>query len=198
MHQSISSTILLILFSCPFEFGSTWLLRRQRETSSVATYHWLDLPEDLVCLILDELLELIDFVRFATVCKKWHSLAKHYYLTTQRWRRNQVLPMLLIPCGFKEVDTKATKAKMLPSSLYSVSERRVYMNNFDSPVVPYGTKRLVGCSYGWLAMLDEQRRIVAFVNPFRKSDAPILLPPLKDGCYPDKVILSADPCFGCE
>lgn len=169
--------------------------KTKRDSFSGYLPEWLDLPEGLVCLIVDELLELIDFVRFAAVCKKWHSLAKHYYLTTQRWRRNQVLPMLLIPCGFKEVDTTTTKAKMLPFSLYSVSEKRVYMNNFDSPLVPYGTKRLVGCSHGWLATLDEQPRIVALVNPFRKSVAPILLPPLKDGCYLDKVILSADPAL---
>lgn len=36
---------------------------------------WQGLPEELVMLILDKLLETIDYVRFVAVCKEWYCLA---------------------------------------------------------------------------------------------------------------------------
>lgn len=42
------------------------------------------LPTDIVFLILGNLLEPIDHVRFTFVCEEWHSLAKQYNRETLR------------------------------------------------------------------------------------------------------------------
>lgn len=145
---------------------------------------WSNLPGGPASLILDELFELVDFVHFVVVCKEWCSHAKHYYHTTQRWWPNKLLPMLLIPSGFKEVHNTTTKGKIFPSSLYSISERRVCIKNLESPVLPYGTNRLVfGCSHGWVAALDEHRDVVILVYPFRKSVVPFFSLPYQPEPY---------------
>lgn len=56
---------------------------------------WARLPSDIMFSVLDKLLEPIEHVRFAVVCKQWRYAAKDYNQTTQRWHK--VLPMLMIP-----------------------------------------------------------------------------------------------------
>ncbi|KAH0995613.1 hypothetical protein GBA52_019477 [Prunus armeniaca] len=46
---------------------------------------WASLPLLVVFLVLDKLMEPIDHVRFAAVCKEWSCPAKDYNRSTQRW-----------------------------------------------------------------------------------------------------------------
>ncbi|VVA14624.1 PREDICTED: F-box [Prunus dulcis] len=83
----------------------------------------------LVFFVLDKMLEPIDHVHFAAVCKEWRALAKDYNHATQRWR--QLLPMLMIP----------TRSQEIKRRIYSVAEGKMY--NIELPV-PYNDKRCCG------------------------------------------------------
>lgn len=178
----------------------------QREPSKIRdTYNVLS-------CILDQLLELIDYVRFAAVCKEWHGVAKDYNHTIQRWRRNaRQLPMLMLP---PNIESQGNDEQ--PRRLYSVSERRIY-NHLNSQLsVPYYEK-FCGSSHGWLASVHKpipiqecQQQVEVFHyitlrNPFANASEPIQFPPYTH-CIPKmyydfknwvdwipKVILSADP-----
>ncbi|XP_024196452.1 F-box protein At3g56470-like [Rosa chinensis] len=143
--------------------------------AAVTFSSYLSAWPDLLFLILDKLLEPIDHVRCALVCKEWHSLAKEYNLTTQRWHR--VLPMLMISAGSSK-------------TLYSVSEGKNYIKNVQ---LPYKRKRFCGSSHGWLAIVDKISRDITLMNPFAQAMAPIHLPHLNEDV--SKVILSADPAL---
>ncbi|KAL6214391.1 hypothetical protein ACLB2K_013825 [Fragaria x ananassa] len=135
--------------------------------SSVAT--WKRLPEEPVVFILDKLLESIDYVHFAAVCKEWYRLAKDNYP-----------PMLLLP-------PSATPFLGRPR-LFSFSQQRTY-NNFrlQVPSPRVGNIFCCGCGHGWLAKVDVyddgHRRSelvwrIELVNPFRQATTTLTLPPL--------------------
>ncbi|KAL6224036.1 hypothetical protein ACLB2K_002892 [Fragaria x ananassa] len=154
---------------------------------------WETLLTEVAFPVLEKLLEPLDHVRFATVCKRWSSIAKDYNHTTQRWRSKQVLPMLMIPSSSASLSQGVV--------LYSVSERRMY-NNIVLPVP--ANEKYCGFSHGWLASIDESltnitlRKFPAYRNGGRNV---IHLPPLKHDDFTynyntkslPKVILSADP-----
>ncbi|XP_021803102.1 putative F-box protein At1g65770 isoform X1 [Prunus avium] len=157
---------------------------------------WASLPV-LVFLILDKLLEPIDHVHFAAVCKQWRSMSKLYNQATQRWCNKQLPPMLLIPN--QDDDHRRV--------VYSISEGRVY-NNIRLQV-PF-SRRCCGSSHGWLATVDTTEQgcpMVVLRNPFTKAK-PIFLPPLDiliakyetsyHEHYVRKVILSVDPTMNPE
>ncbi|XP_008222388.1 PREDICTED: putative F-box protein At1g65770 [Prunus mume] len=157
---------------------------------------WASLPV-LVFLILDNLLEPIDHVCFAAVCKQWRSMSKLYNQATQRWRNKQLPPMLLIP----NQDNDHRRV------VYSISEGRVYSN--IRLQVPF-SRRCCGSSHGWLATVDTTEQgcpVVVLRNPFTKAK-PIFLPPLDiliakyetsyHEHYVRKVILSVDPTMNPE
>ncbi|CAB4286374.1 unnamed protein product [Prunus armeniaca] len=126
---------------------------------------WASLPV-LVFLILDNLLEPIDHVRFAAVCKQWRSMSKLYNQATQRWRNKQLAPMLLIPN--QDDDHRRV--------VYSISEGRVYSN--IRLQVPF-SRRCCGSSHGWLATVDTTEQgcpVVVLRNPFTKAKPIFLLP----------------------
>ncbi|VVA35359.1 PREDICTED: F-box [Prunus dulcis] len=75
---------------------------------------WASLPLLVVFLVLDKLMEPIDHVRFAAVCKEWSCLAKDYNRSTQRWS-----PMLMIP---------TQSAKSNQTLVYSDCEGKIYKN----------------------------------------------------------------------
>ncbi|CAL8132156.1 unnamed protein product [Prunus armeniaca] len=168
---------------------------RRTPVDSFSCGGWTSLPM-LVFLILDKLLEPIDHVRFAAVCKHCRSMSELYNHATQRWRNKQLPPMLLIP---KQDDNYRRV-------VYSISEGRIY-NNIRLQV-PF-SRRCCGSSHGWFATLDVEQRlpVVVLRNPFTKAK-PIFLPPLRtiishdDPPYHEqyvrKVILSADPTMNPE
>ncbi|KAL6291945.1 hypothetical protein ACE6H2_000087 [Prunus campanulata] len=157
--------------------------------SSSQVLEWASLPLPVLFLVLDRLLEPIDHIRFAAVCKEWCVLAKEYNHKTQRWRK--LLPMLLVPT---ECEGKR--------KLYSFPAGKIY--DIELPV-PCNSKRYCDSSHGhgWLATMDVLDRgglTITLVNPFRKVVAPIRLPRLDfkvlrkycEVCLP-KIILSEDP-----
>ncbi|KAM1369835.1 hypothetical protein ACFX15_039648 [Malus domestica] len=64
----------------------------RRKIRSRQSAEWASLIGPALFSIRDKVLEPIDHVHFAAVCKKWLAVAKDF---AQRWRK--ALPMLMIP-----------------------------------------------------------------------------------------------------
>lgn len=176
----------------------------------ISSPEWASLPLLPVFLILDNLFEPIDHVSFAAVCEQWRSLAKDYNQATQRWRHNNLLPMLLIPNEYDCQGGGGKNSRLLTKTnhrkaLYSIAEGKIY-NNIGLEV-PF-KKRSCGSSHGWFATIEsvtDQGPIIALRDPFRNPASPILLPlldamPKKCDKYfhefnVRKVIFSADPAL---
>ncbi|CAN6541043.1 unnamed protein product [Malus baccata var. baccata] len=61
--------------------------RPPAKTSYVSDYaDWASLPQEVVFFILDKVLEPLDQVFVAAVCKEWRSVAKDHNNSMQRWR----------------------------------------------------------------------------------------------------------------
>ncbi|XP_004298377.1 PREDICTED: F-box protein At2g17690-like [Fragaria vesca subsp. vesca] len=158
---------------------------------------WASLHGALVYLLLDKLLEPIDHVRFAAVCKEWGAVSEDYNEAKHRWCKKRLLPMLLISSAESEEKLE----------LYSIAERKVYSN--IELALPYRkSMRCFGSNHdsgGWLIVVDiveaESPYLdITLVNPFRKEVPPIHLPRLVPGSPFNylseqglKVILSGDP-----
>ncbi|KAM1099942.1 hypothetical protein ACFX15_006245 [Malus domestica] len=82
---------------------------------------WASLPVSFD--VLDKLVEPIDHVRFAAVCKGWCLLSKEYNHTTGRWRK--VLPMLMIPTKSSQEEENSETNQCL---VYSVYEGHIFNN----------------------------------------------------------------------
>ncbi|XP_062013970.1 uncharacterized protein LOC133730362 [Rosa rugosa] len=173
------------------------------------------LPIDVLYCVLDKLLELVDYVRFAAVCKELHFVAKYYNHTKQRWlSKPQLLPMLMLPTSESDNGSSSDpQTKQRP--LYSVSERKIYNNIKIGLSVPYN-ENFCGSSQGWLASAhksieewQEKRKLkviheITLRNPFGKASEAIHLPPYVH-CIPTfyhhvkewipRVILSANPAL---
>ncbi|XP_004298371.1 PREDICTED: uncharacterized protein LOC101311275 [Fragaria vesca subsp. vesca] len=148
---------------------------------------WASLHGSLVHLLLDKLLEPIDHVRFAAVCKEWRAVSKDYNEAKQRWCKKRLLPMLLI-------SSAESKEKL---ELYSIAEKKVY-SNIKLPLPCRKSRRC------WLQ--PRQRWLVDRSRCSRRKEVPpIHLPRLQFNHgykYPSgkaqqltssKVILSGDP-----
>ncbi|KAL6221106.1 hypothetical protein ACLB2K_008858 [Fragaria x ananassa] len=91
-----------------------------------------------------QLLELVDSVRFAVVCKELQQVAKLYNCTKQRWvSKPKLLPMLMLPPNESDNDAKQRL-------LYSVLERKIYNNISICLTMPYN-EMFCGSTQGWLA-----------------------------------------------
>ncbi|XP_004298372.1 PREDICTED: uncharacterized protein LOC101311567 [Fragaria vesca subsp. vesca] len=159
---------------------------------------WASLHGALVYLLLDKLLEPIDHVRFAAVCKEWRAVSKDYNEAKQRWCKKRLLPMLLISSAESEEKLE----------LFSISERKVYCN-IELPSPCRKSRRCFGPNHdsgGWLIVVDLVEGELPYldltlVNPFRKEVPPIHLPRLRPCCSQFKylsgqglkVIVSGDP-----
>lgn len=139
-------------------------------SNSTMKSDWASLPLDVVILILDKLLELINHVRFAAVCKDWRSFAKDYNHVQKRWRH--LLPILLM-------STSQEKQNVLHRVTFAGVKIEAYKSLHDLLHLDNG-KKLVGSSHGWLATVElvDQLVTITILDPFRKAVAPIRLPPL--------------------
>ncbi|KAL5994429.1 hypothetical protein ACLOJK_024479 [Asimina triloba] len=146
---------------------------------------WGGLPRDALEHIAKQLTFVVDYIRFAAVCKPWRSAAYE----NLRHRPRQ-LPFLLIrdPDG-------STNAR----GIYSLVDKRLL--NFRLPVPR--AMRCRGSSDGWLSLIGFDLSITLF-NPFSRKHIP--LPPMNTIPNPfddmlcgdtfiQKVILSSDPSF---
>jgi len=139
---------------------------------------WANLEAYPLSLLLDKLEEHIDHVRFGVVCKSWLSIAKLNHKNHQF--RINALPMLM--------SHMHTISQTNKRSLYSIISEKEYPIQLSHPSI-IESKTCLGCSHGWLALVDDNKAIT-LVNPFKSSIAPISLPHLQS-VY--KVTLSADP-----
>lgn len=121
----------------------------RRRIRSRQSAEWASVNGPALFSILDKVLEPIDHVHFAAVCKEWLAVAKDF---AQRWRK--ALPMLMIP---SETEGKRR--------LYNISEGKIY-DNIELPLpVSHNRKRCCGSGgdYSWLAtvyLLDESRQTI--------------------------------------
>lgn len=145
---------------------------------------WANLDCYPLSLVLDELEEHIDHVRFGVVCKSWLSIAKLNHKNHQF--RINVPPMLMILSN--KLSRRRAKSKRKMKSLYSIPSEKEYPIHLSHPSI-IKSKTCLGCSHGWLALVDKNNAIT-LVNPFKSSIAPISLPHLESL---NKVTLSADP-----
>ncbi|KAM1205742.1 hypothetical protein ACFX2I_006522 [Malus domestica] len=99
---------------------------------------WASLPVSFD--VLDKLVEPIDHVRFAAVCKGWCLLSKEYNHTTGRWRK--VLPMLMIPTKSSQEEENSETNQCL---VYSVYGGHIF-NNIQLSVCD--GKKYCGSSHG--------------------------------------------------
>ncbi|KAL6226625.1 hypothetical protein ACLB2K_000586 [Fragaria x ananassa] len=130
---------------------------------------WARLPSDIMFSVLDKLMEPIEHVRFAVVCKQWRYAAKNYNQTTQRWHK--VLPILMIP-----IKCHLSLRQKVKHGLYGVLERKLYNSTIRLPV--YGGK-CCGFSHGWLATIDKSWKITLHnLKPTRNNRNVIHLPPV--------------------
>ncbi|XP_057950862.1 uncharacterized protein LOC131145680 [Malania oleifera] len=175
----------------------------KHSAADIAEWGWL--PKNVLHIVLDNLVSFRDYVRFAAVCTRWHSVAVEnnmYWrsinpqLQTSRPRRHQ-FPLLLVPSG---------DADEYSNNLYSVIDDAIYRLRVPMPAPFNRVNGSCGSSCGWLAFsqsLQETKtfpQIVTLVNPF--SGATIRLPKLDPEEYlkfddnemgVHKVVLSADP-----
>lgn len=135
--------------------------RRRRPPSSP---DWAFLPSGILDLILDHLIQVVDYLRFSSVCKHWLSAA--LYQKDRRRREsiihNQSIPMLLTP----PLPPKKAAGDHHLWRLYSVTSGKLL--NFDQLKMvarqpPY--QSLCGSSYGWLGAENGDSSIT-FFNPF--------------------------------
>ncbi|AES80178.2 hypothetical protein MtrunA17_Chr7g0247731 [Medicago truncatula] len=145
---------------------------------------WANLGGLPLSLVLEKLEVQTDYVRFGVVCKNWLSIAKLNHKNHQF--RINVLPMLMIL-------SKGMKISLcnIPSfHQFSIFGQKEYPIPLSHPSI-IKSKTCLGCSHGWLALVDNNNAIT-LVNPFKSSIAPISLPPLESRSL-EKVTLSDDP-----
>ncbi|KAM7528979.1 hypothetical protein LguiB_032389 [Lonicera macranthoides] len=158
-------------------------------------WDWARLPLNILDQILDRLVDLSDYVQFASVCHSWRSAALDDRNHRGKNNQDRQLPMLMLPHS-----THDDRAQF-----YSVTQEKILKFQLK---VPYYTKRFIGSSFGWLISVDTDFAVTLF-NPFSAST--IRLPPvitsdvrsLDEGYYDIhyfnheyyfvKAILSADP-----
>ncbi|OWM79641.1 hypothetical protein CDL15_Pgr023053 [Punica granatum] len=149
--------------------------------------NWLDLPRELLYLILDKLIRGInsDYFRFAVVCKDWLAVAREFQATSPK---RQLFPILLIPTEDKSKTHRGW---------YDVIQDRIVDSRLH---VPYN-RRCCGSSHGWLIFTEEDLSLTLY-NPFAGKSIrlpPVIpVPPVEelsaDHQYDiPKVVLSADP-----
>ncbi|XP_058222869.1 uncharacterized protein LOC131332584 [Rhododendron vialii] len=151
-------------------------------------------------LILNRLIHLSDYLRFAAACKPWFSAAAHQKDRRRREPLKQVVPFLLIPSPDRSPE--AREAEDERRRLYSVTQRKVL--NTELLRVPY-PRRSCGSSHGWLANLEVAEDLsITLQNPFsgetlrfpRVNTRGSIASPAWRRYEFDvaKVVLSCDPC----
>ncbi|KAL6214405.1 hypothetical protein ACLB2K_013839 [Fragaria x ananassa] len=173
---------------------------------------WQRLPAELVMLILDKLLESIDYVHFAAVCNEWYRLAKDKNTRdTDRWYHRPRPPMLLLPPpSTRTLETRRTLCSILQGTTYNNIQIKVPLPKTNECAIISTYCR--GSGHGWLAKVrvydyyvenSDPEWSIELVNPFRQvtSVSVHAIPPIKlrlddsDRSNVPKVILSSDPAL---
>ncbi|OWM71284.1 hypothetical protein CDL15_Pgr011411 [Punica granatum] len=152
---------------------------------------WTLLPEGLLGSVLQKLPSVHDYVRFASVCKNWLTVARHQSNERLGDATRRQLPLLLMPTADNSETHRA---------LYDVARGRVLGSRWH---VPYNM-RCCGSSFGWLIFAEETLELILFNPSFGETIRlpRVIRPPTKeeigDSYYNHeyefaKVVLSADP-----
>ncbi|XP_004292381.1 PREDICTED: putative F-box protein At1g65770 [Fragaria vesca subsp. vesca] len=115
---------------------------------------WQGLPEELVMLIIDKLLETVDYVRFAAVCKEWYRLAKDKHARdTDSWYGRRRPPMLFLP------PTPTVDLPVLLNVSRMTPYKNIWLQVLRLKVVCLDQIGYIFCcssSHGWLAKVGLQ------------------------------------------
>ena len=120
-------------------------------SSSIAaeqlTQEWDYLPNHILDIIINKLVSLVDYLSFSSVCKRWHSVARHVSNKKPRMMITtstpQALPLLLLPSQHNNV-----------KQLFDFTKNRVY--DFKLNLPPNFTNiRVSGSSHGWLIFVEK-------------------------------------------
>ncbi|KAF5201562.1 hypothetical protein FRX31_008851 [Thalictrum thalictroides] len=124
--------------------------------------NWLELPNDVLSLISNKLIQIYDYIYFGSVCHPFHSI-----YTANRHLIPRQLPFLMITTEFNFSDHQTR-------SLYSITDD--YFFNFQLPVPQ--DRIIVGSTYGWLVTTNRGNLKVTLFNPFLQFNNLIHLPDL--------------------
>ncbi|PIA43440.1 hypothetical protein AQUCO_01900081v1 [Aquilegia coerulea] len=128
--------------------------------------NWIDLPDNLLCLIFDKLVDIHDCVRFGTVCHSWRSI---YIENRVNLPHDCVL--LMVPTQLNPEDDEREHR-----SFYSLSDKKVY--DFKVPL-PHN-RFCFGSSNGWVITYSKVNFEIHMLNPFLELNNEIMLPPMPD------------------
>ncbi|KAF5199730.1 F-box protein skip23 [Thalictrum thalictroides] len=154
---------------------------KKRNGNSIV--NWLELPDHVVSLISNKLIQIKDYIQFGSVCQPWHSI-----YTENRHHISQQLPFLMITTELNLSDEKTR-------SFYNVVEKKIL--NFKVRV--HQNRIIVGSSHGWLVSIFRgNKRFISLLNPFLSVNNQIRLPYVRSKNFTDydilaKVVLSKNP-----
>ncbi|GFP85402.1 hypothetical protein PHJA_000683900 [Phtheirospermum japonicum] len=129
-------------------------------------------PVNVMDEILDRLVDLSDYTRFAAVCVAWRNLAlddrnRNHYHKVRCTSSTTQIPMLMLGGSGSGLFSNGGGV----AEFYSVTRRKV-LNNFRLPS-PYHTDlRIIGSAFGWLINIsksDFPNVEVILSNPFLDS-----------------------------
>ncbi|PIA49844.1 hypothetical protein AQUCO_01300530v1 [Aquilegia coerulea] len=155
--------------------------------------NWLDLPDHILSLVSDLLIDINDYIRFGVVCWPWRRI-----YTENRSHRtiHHQLPLLVIPASDEPCPCDL---KNQTRSFYSLSNKKI-IPNFQ---VRLPHKFCRGSTQGWLVTVDENLSDVSLFNPFLSHDNEIQLPSIQTlpheefdiyhDAFLSKAVLSANP-----
>ncbi|XP_060671431.1 F-box protein At2g05970-like [Ziziphus jujuba] len=160
----------------------------QQQQQQPMPNNWLDLPSELVELIMKKLNNLVDIIRFKAVCSSWYKAGNNCRLSYSP--TNNQSPWLMLPTHEYESHT----------CFFNFAERKVYKLKNVFHGLGFDRARCVGSSYGWLIIFDRASIHGCLLNPFSgdridlPSTAVLSAYPYKRyGVYIRKAILSSDP-----
>ncbi|KAK6928496.1 F-box domain [Dillenia turbinata] len=135
--------------------------RRRRNAEEGSDWRpWLDLPEELLDLIIKSL-GFLGLLRFASVCRQWRFYASRFRTEIARMRPPLVLLM-----------SRHSKGMWFLHDLYD--GRTCVQRIFDM-----SHKMVIGCTSGFLSIRDHINRKLHFVNPLTaQKDYTFTYPPL--------------------
>ncbi|KAF5203973.1 hypothetical protein FRX31_006440, partial [Thalictrum thalictroides] len=123
--------------------------------------YWLNLPDDIIEDISERLVDIDDYVRFASVCKSWQSVVK------QTIKTKKFSPWLLLPEG--EIDTQHhdTNDDHIRKFFSLSSRKTLYLNSLETR-----GRRCFGSPFGWLFTIGLDLNI-HLLNPLTRVQIPL-------------------------
>ncbi|CAI9090154.1 OLC1v1024863C2 [Oldenlandia corymbosa var. corymbosa] len=167
-----------------------------RALESGVVVDWTKLLPEILNLILDKLLNHLDYIRFGAVCKSWRGVAIH-----QKHRRTSPVYFLIRPSNEAELD------EYLQTGYFKLSRGYLLLNAGEGKYYEFNHRKLLpddtdddaqfefyGSSYGWMALRRRGDDSITLCSPFNRTKS-VKLPKIPEefGKF-FKIFMSCDPC----